>query len=142
MPNVKRMIYILAMILLFPNSSQSMPQSDSQIEAENVIKIYHLATTQGDTATIRSLLGGDLLKKRSTLLDNPTYPQHLISVYGGSTIEIMKNIIGNNGSITIEAKILLKTGEVQQRSYLLKENTDPRSQFRYSIVSDTSANLD
>ena len=118
-----------------------MPLSNAQMEAENTVRSYHLALTQGDTTTIKALLGGDLLKKRRRLLDNPTYPDHLLSAYSGSTIKIINNTSENN-SISIEADIILSTGEVQRRNYLLKQNVDPASPYSYIIFSDTSADQD
>ena len=142
MRNIKGLAYILMILpLLYANIAQSAPQSDAQIEAENVVRTYHLALTQGDTITIKSLLGGDLLLKRRRLLDNPIYPSHLIEVYGGSTITITRNIL-NNDSITIEADITLGTGEILQRRYLLTRNTDSASQYGYNIISDTSSDGD
>jgi|GEM_PF-3217323 len=142
MRNLKFLLYTLAgLSLLYADVSQAMSLSNAQIEAENVIRSYHLALTQGDTTTIKALLGGDLLKKRRKLLDNPTYPAHLLNVYSGSTIEIVNNTSENN-SISITAKIILGTGEIQGRDYLLKQNNDPASTYRYIIYSDTSAGQD
>jgi len=87
------------------------------------------------------LLGGDLLIKRRRLLDNPIYPGHLIEVYSGSTIAITRNILSND-STTIEADITLKTGEIQQRRYLLTRNADSASPYGYNIISDTSSEGD
>jgi len=141
MTNVIKSAYILTVLLLYANVSQSTPLSDPRMEAESAVKSYHLALTQGDSTTIKSLLAGDLLKKRMRLLDNPTYPEHLINIYNGSTIEIIKNIL-NNESITIEAKITLVTGSIQQRKYLLKRNEDPTSPYSYIIFSDISSDED
>jgi len=142
MRNVINLAYVLAALsLLYANISQSMPLSGPQMEAENVVMSYHSALTQGDTTTIKSLLGGDLLKKRRRLLDNPTYPEHLIRIYNGSTMEIVRNSI-NNGLITVEVNIILETGTTQKRRYLLKRNEDPASPYSYNIFSDTSADQD
>jgi hypothetical protein len=142
MRNIKKLVYMLVILpLLYANTAHSMSQSDAQVEAESVVKAYHFALTQGDTVTIKSLFGGDLLIKRRRLLDNPTYPSHLIEVYGGSTIVITRNI-SSNDSITIDADITLKTGEIQQRRYLLKRNTDSASTYGYNIISDTSREED
>lgn len=142
MRNATKLACILATwLLLYTNAAQSAPLSDPQMEAENIVRGYHLALTQGDTTTIKALLGGDLLEKRRRLLDNPTYPDHLLSVYSGSTIEITKNEMSND-SVTIEANIILGTGAIQQRRYLLKRNEDLTSPYGYLIISDISADTD
>ena len=124
-------IMITITVMSYPKAAML---SGDQLEADAVINNYFTAQTQGDTGTIKLLLGGVLLEKRKRLLDNPTYPDHLIGIYSNARIEITNNVTGND-SITIDAVITLNSGETMNRQYLLKK--DP-SRGQYTIYSEST----
>jgi hypothetical protein len=121
---------------VYVNLAQADITPVSQQQAETVVNDYFLALTTGDTSTIKSLLGGSLLEKRKRLLNNPSYPAHLMDIYNEAQLEITGNTISNK-SITIDATITLNSGKAIKRRYLLKENTNQGSPGQFTIYSES-----
>lgn len=115
------------------NYSHAASLTRDQLEADAIVNNYFSALTQGDTNTIKSLLGGDFLEKRKRLLDNPTYPEHLIGIYNNARIDITNNVISND-SITVDTVITLNSGETMNLKYILKK--DSTRGGRYTIHSE------
>jgi hypothetical protein len=63
---------------------------DSTLEAEarSLVSQYLVAVAHGDTATIRTLIAGELLKSRDALLDNPDYSAQLIQAHQERTLSV------------------------------------------------------
>jgi hypothetical protein len=91
-----------------------------EAEAGTVLIRYFDALTQGDVTALRTLLGGDLLRKRSGLLDNPTYTGHLINTYGQARYKINSYTTLGEGLVSIEATISLSADESINKRFLLK----------------------
>jgi hypothetical protein len=98
--------------------------SGQETEAGTVLIRYFDALTQGDVTTLRALLGGDLLKKRSGLLGNPTYTDHLIGTYGQATYKINSYNTLGEGLVSIEATISLSPEESIKKRFLLKREEE------------------
>jgi hypothetical protein len=111
--------------------------SADQSAANSVVNNYFIALSQGDTVTIKSLLGGDLLEKRKRLLDNPTYREQLISIYHNAHLNITNNVISND-SIAIDSVITLNSGETLSRRYLLRKDFSSGATGRYIIYSESA----
>lgn len=126
-------IFIFSVVLLINVGGSKtifsqQAQTTDEIEAENVLMSYFDSLTTGDTETIINLLGGDLLKKRTALLNNPDYPEFLRNMYSNAFFEIVGHEqIKENKAIKaiIDAKIILNDQESMQVRYFLKKTTDP-----------------
>jgi hypothetical protein len=132
---------ILASLVLFgitvTSYSQAASLSADQSAANSVVNSYFIALSQGDTVTIKSLLGGDLLEKRKRLLDNPTYQGQLTSIYNNARLNITSNVISND-SIAIDGVITLNSGETLHRRYLLRKDFSSGAAGRYIIYSESA----
>lgn len=132
MNHIKLLMLSLLLSLTSIHTVSSSTLSGPETEAGAVLLRYFDALTQGDTATVRALMGGDLLEKRSRLLDNPTYPTHLINTYGQAHFEINRYNTLDNDTISIDATIFLSPDESIKKRYLLKKELQTnitRSQF-------------
>lgn len=135
MNRIGKLFFLVILVsMAFITHSKAASRSGDQLEANAVVNNYFNALTQGDTNAIKSLLGGDLFEKRKRLLDNPTYPEHLINTYSNARLELTNNVSGND-SITVDAAITLNSGETMNRQYLLKK--DP-SHGQYIIYSEST----
>ena len=103
-------LIVVALSIQF-SSSVSAEQTLDQLEAKEVVDRYFDALKQGDTGTIQSLLGGDLLTVQKALLDNPTYPEHLITMYKDATYEITALETSQDGYLVVDAKISMNDEE-------------------------------
>ncbi len=115
---VSILIFLSAQVMQ-PASAGEDPGAD-QAAAESVLTRYFAALSQGDTLTLRSLMGGSLLEKRSLLLDNPTYPAHLTSTYGQALFRINSYATFDDNSVSISATIDLSPDESINKRFLLK----------------------
>ncbi len=91
-----------------------------QLEAKAVVDRYFDAHKQGDTATIQSLLDGDLLTEQKALLNNPSYPQHLVEMYMDASYEVTSLKLSDDGYLAVAADIRLNDEESTQITYLLR----------------------
>ncbi len=98
-----------------------------EIEAENVLMSYFDSLITGDTETIINLLGGDLLKKRTALLNNPDYPEFLRNMYSNAFFEIVGHEQIKENKAIIDAKIILSLSpeEVIRVTFLLVKQATP-----------------
>jgi hypothetical protein len=113
--------------------------SGQEAEAGTVLIRYFDALTQGDVTALRTLLGGDLLRKRSGLLDNPTYTGHLISTYGQARYKINSYTTLDEGLVSIEATIRLSPDESINKRFLLKrEEGSDMTTPQFHIYDETA----
>lgn len=112
---------VAAVLLLIALVAFGQTSVEQEPEAKAVLTHYFDALAQGDTARLRSLMGGELLKKRASLLDNPTYPAHLISVYSDARIQFTRFAPRNADSIIVDVTITLSNGERLTKQFVLKE---------------------
>lgn len=140
---MKHVRLVILSLLLMPsiNAVAATLTGANEIEARTVLSIYFDAMVQGDTLTMRSLLTGNLLKKRSRLLDNPTYPSYLAKTYGNASFSIDR--LESTGSSTVAANvsIFLDKINVSYRRFLLrKEISSPGINPSYLIYDETNLN--
>ena len=122
MNRIRAVILTLAVGLCFLTTlpAQTAGVSAAEAEAGSVLLRYFDALSQGDTAALRSLMGGTLLDKRSSLLDNPAYPGHLISAYGQARYTITGYSSLDDTTVSIDATITLSPEESIKKRFLLK----------------------
>ncbi len=96
-----------------------------EIEAEATLISFFNALVEYDTKTIETLLGGKLLEKRKSLLNNPDYSELLMAKYSNASFEIVKIKGNKKNKIKIDVKIILNDQESIQVRFFLKKTTDP-----------------
>jgi hypothetical protein len=94
----------------------------SEAEARAVLMRYFSALSAGDTETIGSLLEGPLLAKRARLLENSTYPGHLIETYGRARFSI-DHIETLGADIIADVSILYDGSNTSHRQYQLHKES-------------------
>ena len=130
-------IYLVLVLFGFANA-QYNALTDEQEEATAVLESFLNAQTAGDTETIKESLGGDLLEKRLSLLNNPDYASFLYNMYKDAFFEILNYKSIGKESIQIDVKINLNENESQRMRYLLiKKSTPQDSTPRFRIYSQT-----
>jgi hypothetical protein len=132
-------LLLLPIALVITNLGMASSPSEPEMAAEAVVLKYFDALTQGDIPTVRALIGGDLLTKRSRLLDNPTYSTYLIDTFGSAHIDINNYKILDNGIISIEATIFLSSSpdDSMKKFFLLKkQENSATAQPPYIIFSE------
>jgi hypothetical protein len=137
MKPIKSAIIFALLSLLAAHITVASPESD----AAAVLTRYFDALTQGDVLTLRSLMAGELLKKRSRLLDNPTYPAFLINTYGNARFQIdtVKSI--GQSALTINASIIYDQDNISQRQYLLRDDSSSGISSAFRIYDDRSPDV-
>lgn len=113
------------------------PVASINTEAEQVMNQYFTALASGDTASLKTLLGGDLLKKRSLLIDNPTYPAFLTKTYMNASFSILGYTNTGPGTVAVDAVIRFSQNESISKQYVL-ERSDSADAMPYRIVSERS----
>ena len=136
---MRRIIYLVLVALsLQLTSIVSADQTLDQLEAREVIDRYFDALKQGDTQTIQSLLDGDLLTARKPLLNNPSYPDHLISVYKDMAYEITALKALEDGVLAVDTTIVMNDQESREKQYLLhraeRENTATEQLYIFAEI--------
>ena len=92
---------------------------------------------------MHNLIGGDLLVKRSLLLENPTYSEYLIDTFKQARIVITNHKTLDNGMISIEATISMSPSpdDSMKKYFLLEKQPDPNKlNSSFVIVSESSKN--
>ena len=136
---MRRIIYLVLVALSLQFTSiVSADQTLDQLEAREVIARYFDALKQGDTETIQNLLDGDLLTARKPLLNNPTYPDHLINVYKDMTYEITALKVIEDGALAVDTTIIMNEQESSEKQYLLhrveRENTTTEQLYIFAEI--------
>lgn len=125
-------------VLLVALALTTLPAAgdDATLEAEarNLVSQYLIAIANGDTETIRTLIGGELLKSRSMLLDNPDYSAQLIEAHQDRTLSVTDaNVVGPE---QVEVDLRVKeSGETRFDIHLLVAKTGGTSD-ELRIVSE------
>lgn len=132
-----RLIAAILILGLSSINALAVAGAQDEMEAQAVLTRYFDALSQGDTLTLRSLMGGDLLEKRSRLLDNPSYPAFLVETYGSARYSIDNMEIISPTDIAVEASITFDQESTAQRRFLLrKEPSDNGAAGNYLIYRD------
>ena len=109
---------------------------DEKLEAEDVLVRFFDAQVLGDTGTIKTFLGGHLLKKREKLLNNPSYSDFLRKTYKNARLEIIAYERLKENTIQIDTIILMNEQETIQVNFILvKESLPSNSSLSYRIHS-------
>ncbi len=132
-----RFFLLICTSLLFMQVAISQTLSQNEQDARTVLTRYFDALGQGDTSTLRSLIGGDLLRKRARLLDNPTYPSHLVEVYRNAGVQFDQFTTRENDTVVVDVIITLATGEKLKQQFLLAK--DPGSDNRPFVIRNETA---
>lgn len=107
-------------------------------EAELVMNQYFTALASGDTVSLKTLLGGDLLKKRSLLMDNPTYPAFLANTYMNASFSILGYTNTGPGTVAVDAVIHFSQNESIGKQYVLERSDSATAPTPYRIISERS----
>jgi hypothetical protein len=137
MNHFKLTITLLLFLASFAvNPSMAFSLTSQESDAETALMRYFDALSQGDIRTLRSLMAGDLLAKRASLLDNPTYPPFLAKTYGNAHFQIDAVNTLNPSTIEIQATIVFDQDNSSQRHYLLREKTSGSGFPAFYIIKD------
>ncbi len=91
-------------------------------QARGVVSQYFAALSQGDTASIQQLIGGELLSTRQVLLNNPTYPEFLSNFYKDAAFTITDSNELKSGEISVSATIRLEGDEQMDMTFFLSRS--------------------
>ncbi len=111
---------------------------DNRVYAAAIMDQYFLALTSGDTASLKTLLGGRLLEKRKKLLGNPAYSGHLKKTYQDANFKILNYKSNTPDSVTVEVLITLAESETVRKNYRLERTETNSQQPMLVIVSETT----
>jgi hypothetical protein len=137
--NKKNILIVLCCTLLiqidtvFSNNSLTI----EQLQAESVVNDYCVALINGDTKTIKQLLGKTLLKKRKKLLDNPQYAYILRERYNNSRYAIFGNKLIDENKVEINVNIVLNEQEsLKMKFILIKEQNSKNVNSQFYIQDE------
>lgn len=94
----------------------------SDIEAEAVVSTYLGALQQGDTITIKQIIGGNLLEARGNLLDNPSYSNTLSRIYSTANTNVTKVSYIDSQRIAVDTVIELNPDEILQCRFIVAKD--------------------
>lgn len=126
---MKKLILLPLIIscLFFINTAQAQP-SKSELAAIDVVNKYFAALQQGDVNTIKTVLGGNLLRQTENYLDQANYGTQLVARFSGSTLDIASSRIINDNTVVVNAVIQINADEQLKLSYKLQD-TSTSGQF-------------
>ncbi len=135
------LISLMAPLCLHPAFAQDAqtPATGSNAETASVMNQYFGALVNGDTGTLKTLLAGDLLEKRSSLLDNPEYSGFLSATYMNASFKILNYDTSDPNIVRIDALITLDQDETIQKQYTLTKSTSASGVATYRIISEKSS---
>jgi len=124
----------LTAIIIFFNVTVS---ANDQLDAACVMDKYFQALREGDTRTLKNLLGGYLLRKRKQLLENPRYPALLKKTYRNADFHILNSDVANN-KVTIDVDIIFNSSEkITMRFLLIRDATFDNESPQFRIHSQS-----
>lgn len=134
------LFFLMAPLCLdFTFAEDAAPRaSGNNAEAESVMNQYFGALVNGDVTTLKALLGGGLLKKRSRLLDNQDYPGYLAATYVNATFEMLNFDTSAPNTVLVEALIRFGQDEYIRKWYALKKSGSQGGNATYRIVSESN----
>ena len=124
---------VILILVSFSFANAQYLADNGQNDAIAVIKLFFEAQTKGDVKTIRECLGGDLLKKRLSLLNNPDYSKSLYDMFKDAHFEILDSKTIGEDRIQVDVKIYINEYESQHMRYFLKKSATPNSAPRFLI---------
>ncbi len=142
MRNYLLKIMLTSFILLASFSIISFAEDQNQNviisddEARSIVVTYLDALSQGDTFTIKQLLGGKYLDKQSRLLSNPSYSNMLSKLYSSATSSIVNTEIINQKQIAVDARIELSPQEVIEPRFIISADEQQQLKIVDEIQKD------
>lgn len=135
---MRRIFFLVILCMaLIPMVMAGNPNSEEQTAAGKTIQHYFNALKRGDVNSLKSLMGGELLKKRLILLKNPTYPQYLRNTYQDATLKIVETRFIAQGHIAIIAEFNIGNQQTLCREFHLARN-GTKDQAGFRIFSETT----
>jgi hypothetical protein len=111
-------LFLLTISMITTSVASGLTAAES--DAQALINNYFVALSRGDTSTLKSMMTGDLLKKRTRLLDNPTYPAYLSETYGNAQFTIDDTKTTDSGDIVIDASITFDSDNISRRRFYIR----------------------
>jgi hypothetical protein len=87
--------------------------------AQNLVSQYLDALTRGDTELVLNVIGGDLLKSRRSLLQNPDYPSYLIKAYTDTKVSVVDSRQLTADSVEVDVMIEKSLDEHYRLTFLV-----------------------
>lgn len=112
---------IVGLYLSLMANAQDVP---TVVEARSLVATYFDSLGRGDTATIKTVLGGEFLASRRTLLDNPLYANLLSNRYSSATTTILGAQTTPAGTVTVDAQIAFSADESFRLRFVVAYNAD------------------
>jgi hypothetical protein len=135
------LLFLLAAPCLYPTFAQDTASATSRSteEATSVMDQYFAALVNGDVATLKTMLGGDLLEKRNSLLGNPDYSGYLADTYMNATFKMLNADSTDPNTVRIDALIIFSPDESIRKRYLLRKSPSGGGSAAYRIISEISS---
>jgi len=129
--------FSLLYILFINTSSWATENTVLTQQAKTTVTNYLNALSLGDTLAIKGLLGGDLLRKRENLLDNPSYSDMLRNIYSDVEYEILDTYV-KGGNIVVDVNIILNFQESMKTRFMLNSlSGQPNEATPLKIIVET-----
>jgi len=122
----------------FTVTAQSADLAQIEQQTMSTVDAYLSALISGDTETIMSLLSGNLLRKKLSILSNPNYPSQLKSFYNNADFIINKVKIETDDKVSVNATLVISNEEQLTFTLLLENNS---SLNKYTIYDETQEAL-
>jgi len=114
------LVFLLPLFLLNVQGSQTV----SEQNAKQTVTRYLEAQRQGDTATMKSLIAGDLRKDKAPLLSNPSYPAYLSETFAHVDVAIDWAKALGPGKALVQASMTYRPGDIVTKRYVLHERAE------------------
>jgi len=141
---MKRIVFSLLILLAPPSLHSAFAQgvspvlSGTETDAGLVMNRYFDSLLNGDVGTLKTLLGGELLKKRKSLLNNPEYSSYLATRYMNASFQILGyNSTGPN-TLAVDVLITINQDELIRKRYLLEREQSGNGAIPYRITGERS----
>lgn len=125
------------MVLISTTALSFAGNYDMETRARNLVSRYFDALTKGDTKTVLTLIGGELLLGRQQLLENPEYSNYLIKNYRNSTVSVTNSRQVDANLVEVDTSIY-KSPDEQFELQLLVKSMDETGE-NLLIVSEQDA---
>lgn len=130
-------IYAVSFLFVSANAQQHAITNE-QREAGAVLEKFLNAQAEGRTDILKESQGGDLLKKRLKLLNNPDYAAFLRDAYAGTRIKILNYETITDDTIQIDVKFNSNLQESKRmRFILIKKSPSQYTAPQFLIYSQT-----
>ena len=133
------MKYKLAAVVIYIALQCSAALAGTHLEenAQKLVSQYLDALARGDTELLLDVIGGDLLKSRRALLENPSYPGYLIEAYTDTSVSVAGTRQLTANSVEVDVVIEKAVDEQFRLTFLVKADKDKPETLR--IVSERDA---